>query len=242
MKKKQDSNPAFASHYQRLSRLTLAAICIVILTHLGLNTSFHGHEILDNQAQATAQSLGKQFALSAVPYVIEEDIAGLSQLTNNFASDAFIQSAYVFDKYGLLIAKSDNSSLYSNLLETPNSVPGITTLSSPIVQNIMHNEKRIGFARITYSFPAAIKTGHEYLHDVSQQIALMLIVSCILTWVLARKIKRWQVKRYILKSETSDENQLEFDENEEQQQAIERIQVKEQEQEQKKESANKSNE
>ena len=64
--------------------------------------------------------------------------------------------------------------------------------------------KRVGFVRLTYTFPAAIREGHDYLHEVSKQIALMLILSVVLTWVLARKIKRWQVKRYIRNAEQEE--------------------------------------
>lgn len=205
MKKNQDTNPAFASNYQRITRLMLAAICIIILTHLGFNTSFHGHEILANQSQMTATSLSKQFALSASPYVEKNEQTALVRLVNNFAQDRFIQSAAIFDKHGKLLAQSEHATLYSERLSDPISMPGISQISSPVINDIIADGQRIGFSRITFSHPAATKIGHEYLHDVSKQVAVMMIVSCILTWVLARKIKRWQVKRYIRKSEQDDE-------------------------------------
>lgn len=204
MKKTQDNNPAFASLYQRITRLTIAAICFVALTHIGLNSSFHGHEILQKQTHATAASLVNQFALSAAPYVADQDIESLTRLVNNLSKDGYIQAAYVFDKSGLLLAKSDHSTLYAERIESPESLPGVTSLATPILQDIMYDDMRVGFARITYSFPASNREAHDYLHEVVKQIGLMLLLSVMLTWVLARKIKRWQFKRYLKKTSTDD--------------------------------------
>ena len=205
MKKKQERNPAFASTYQRVSRLMIAAICLVALTHIGFNTSFKGHQILNNQSLTTAQGLAKQLALGASHAIAEENTARLDQLVNNFAQDEFIQTAAVFDKQGNLLSQSNFAASYQDLLKTPNALPGVSRLATPVISDVFVDDVRIGFVRLTYTFPAAIRTGHDYLHEVSKQIALMLVLSVVLTWVLARKIKRWQVKRYIKNAEQDDE-------------------------------------
>ena len=204
MKKNQDRNPAFASTYQRISRLMIAAICFIALTHIGFNTSFKGHQILNNQSQTTAQGLAKQLALSARFAIKDQDTQALTRLVNNFAQDEFIQTAAVFDKFGNLLSQSDFAASYQDLLKTPNALPGLSKLATPIIDDVFVEGERVGFVRLTYTFPAAIREGHEYLHEVSKQIALMLILSVILTWVLARKIKRWQVKRYIRNAEQEE--------------------------------------
>lgn len=205
MKKKQERNPAFASTYQRISRLTIAAICLLALTHIGFNTSFKGHQILDNQSLSTAESLVNQLAFGASTAISKNDTEAMSHLVNSFAQDEFIQTAALFDHHGHLLVQSENASTYQALLDTPNALPGVSRLATPVIEDVFYNSKRIGFARITYTFPAAIRVGHDYLHEVTKQIALMLILSVILTWVLARKIKRWQVKRYIRNTEQDEE-------------------------------------
>jgi membrane protein len=204
MKKNQDRNPAFASTYQRISRLMIAAICLVALTHIGFNTSFKGHQILEQQSKTTAQGLAKQLALGARTAIKEQDKKPLSQLVNNFAQDEFIQTAAIFDKYGNLLVQSNFAASYQDLLKTPSALPGLSKLATPVISDVFDQGKRVGFVRLTYTFPAAIREGHDYLHEVSKQIALMLILSVVLTWVLARKIKRWQVKRYIRNAEQEE--------------------------------------
>ena len=205
MKKNQERNPAFASTYQRISRLIIAAICLIALTHIGFNTSFKGHQILNKQNRATAQGLVEQLSLGASFAIKSQDEKALNQLVNNFAQNEFIQTAAVFDKHGNLLAQSDFAASYQDLLKTPNALPGLSKLATPVISDVFVNDKRIGFARLTYTFPAAIREGHDYLHEVSKQIGLMLILSVVLTWVLARKVKRWQVKRYIRNSEQDEE-------------------------------------
>ncbi|WP_372768189.1 AhpA/YtjB family protein [Pseudoalteromonas sp.] len=204
MKKNQDRNPAFASTYQRISRLMIAAICLIALTHIGFNTSFKGHQVLNNQSKATAKGLAKQLALGARFAIKGADNKMLNRLVNNFAQDEFIQTAAIFDKQGNLLAQSNFAASYQDLLETPSALPGLSKLATPVISDVFDQGKRIGFVRLTYTFPAAIREGHEYLHQVTKQIALMLILSVILTWVLARKVKRWQVKRYIRNTEQEE--------------------------------------
>ena len=205
MKKKQERNPAYASTYERVSRLTIAALCLTVLTYIGFNTSFKGHQILDNHSLKSAQGLAKQLALAAKEDILNTDIKALDRIVNNFAQDEFIQTAAVFDKQGNLLSHSKFATSYQELLATPNALPGLSKLSTPVIQDVFADSKRIGFVRLTYTFPAATRDAHDYLHELGTQIVLMLMLSVVLTWVLARKIKRWQFKRYIRSAEQEDE-------------------------------------
>ena len=205
MKKKQERNPAFASTYERVSRLIIAAICLVVLTYIGFNTSFKGHQILDNHSLNSAQGLAKQLSLAVKDNIVNTDIQALNRIVNNFAQDEFIQTAAVFDKQGNLLSQSKFAPSYQALLATPNALPGLSKLSTPVIQDVFVDTQRIGFVRLTYTFPAATRIGHDYLHELGKQIVLMLILSVVLTWVLARKIKRWQFKRYIRSAEQEEE-------------------------------------
>ncbi|SFC75709.1 AhpA/YtjB family protein [Pseudoalteromonas denitrificans] len=199
MKKKQLNNPLIATIYQRVSRLALTLICLFLLLNLGFNSSFHSHEILAQQTQHTARSLAQQMSYAASDAIVNNNPKQLKLIVNNMTKDPYIVSSSIFDKYGVLIIQSNNSFLYQDYMKQPNAMPGISKLSSPIIQPIFNGKKRLGFVRITYLSRAAMSKGHNYFHQLGRQIGLMLILSCILTWLTARTIKRWQVNRYTKK-------------------------------------------
>lgn len=199
MKKKQLNNPVIATIYQRISRLALTLICLFLLINLGLTSSFDSHEIIAKQTHHTARSLAFQMSYSASDAINNNQPEQLKPIVNNMVKDPFIVSASIFDKHGTLIIQSDDSFLYKEYLKQPNALPGISKLSSPVIQPMFDGKSRIGFVRITYLSRAAMNEGHNHFHQLGRQIGLMLILSCILTWLTARTIKRWQVNRYTKK-------------------------------------------
>ncbi|PAJ74630.1 smp protein [Pseudoalteromonas sp. NBT06-2] len=208
MKKKQLNNPTIATMYQRAFRLALTLICLFLLINLGFSSSFDSHEIIAKQTHHTARSLALQMSYAAKDALSNNKPKQLKTIVNNMVKDPYVVSASIFDKYGALIIQSDDSFLYQEYLKQPNAMPGISKLSSPIIQPMFNGKIRTGFVRITYLSRAAMSEGHNYFHKLSRQIGLMLILSCILTWLTARTIKRWQVNRYtkkILKQTKSSE-------------------------------------
>jgi len=199
MKKKQLNNPVIATIYQRVSRLALTLICLFLLINLGLTSSFDSHQIIEKQTHHTARSLAFQMSYSASDAINNNQPEQLKSIVNNMVKDPFIVSASIFDKHGTLVIQSENSFLYKEYLKQPNALPGISKLSSPVIQPMFDGKSRIGFVRITYLSRAAMNEGHSHFHQLGRQIGLMLILSCILTWLTARTIKRWQVNRYTKK-------------------------------------------
>jgi len=199
MKKKQLNNPVIATIYQRVSRLALTLICLFLLINLGLTSSFDSHQIIEKQTHHTARSLAFQMSYSASDAINNNQPEQLKSIVNNMVKDPFIVSASIFDKHGTLIIQSEDSFLYKEYLKQPNALPGISKLSSPVIQPMFDGKSRIGFVRITYLSRAAMNEGHSHFHQLGRQIGLMLILSCILTWLTARTIKRWQVNRYTKK-------------------------------------------
>ena len=199
MKKKQLNNPVIATIYQRVSRLALTLICLFLLINLGLTSSFDSHEIIEKQTHHTARSLAFQMSYSASDAINNNQPEQLKSIVNNMVKDPFIVSASIFDKHGTLMIQSEDSFLYKEYLKQPNALPGISKLSSPVIQPMFDGKSRIGFVRITYLTRAAMNEGHSHFHQLGRQIGLMLILSCILTWLTARTIKRWQVNRYTKK-------------------------------------------
>jgi len=199
MKKKQLNNPAIATMYQRASRLGLTLICLFLLINLGFNSSFDSHEIIAKQTHHTARSLALQMSYTASDAFNNNKPKQLKSIVNNMVKDPYVVSASIFDKHGTLISQSDDSFLYQEYLKQPNAMPGISKLSTPVVQPMFDGKIRTGFVRITYLSHAAMNEGHNYFHQLGRQVGLMLILSCILTWLTARTIKRWQVNRYTKK-------------------------------------------
>ncbi|MBE0362923.1 membrane protein [Pseudoalteromonas ulvae UL12] len=200
MKKTQLQNPAVASIYQRITRLSLALLCLFIFINIAFNTSFESHEILLKQSHTTARSLALQMSLTARDAIKEDDNTALQRIVDNVVKDPHVQSAAIFDQHGLLISKSANGYLYKEQLNQPKALPGISKLLTPVIEPITSKSgKRLGFVRLTYLSMAAMNEGHSYFHQLGRQIGLMLILCIVGTWLIARTIKRWQVMRYIRK-------------------------------------------
>ncbi|ATC95694.1 AhpA/YtjB family protein [Pseudoalteromonas tunicata] len=205
MKKTQLKNPAVASRYQRLTRLSLALLCLFIFVNIAFNSSFQSHDILLKQSHTTARSLALQMSLAARDAIRVDDKAALERIVNNLVQDPYVQSAAIFDPFGELITKSNNGYLYKEQINQPKALPGVSQLLTPVIEPIISQSgKRLGFVRLTYLSRAAMHEGHSYFHQLGRQIALMLILSIVGTWLVARGIKRWQVLRYIRKISLHD--------------------------------------
>ncbi len=195
MKKIQLKNPIIASIYQRISRLSLTMICFFALIYMGYNSSFQSHDILYKQSQITSRSLILQMSYWAKDAIKQRNKLQLHHIANDVIKVPYIHSAAIFDQYGTLLAKSDNSKLYQHHTDKQ-AMPGINKELTPLVESVFANGKRIGFVRISYESHKAMSAGHSYFHSLGRQIGIMLILCCVLTWLFARTIKRWQIKRY----------------------------------------------
>lgn len=201
MKNNHIKNPLTASQKKRLLRLLLAAGCFVLLSWVGVNSSFQSHQLLYDNADNTARSLTKFMALNVKTPLVEKNKPQLNTICNNLTKDEFVLSATIYDQKGLLIASSDNWQINHVFGQLPDSTPGISKLKTPFVEPIISDDDRpLGFVSVTYLTRAAIADSHRHFHDLGRQVLLMLVIACIFTWQLGRGLKRWQVNRYIRKS------------------------------------------
>ena len=201
MKNNHLKNPLTASQKKRLVRLLLAAGCFVLLSWVGINSSFQSHQLLYDNANSAAKSLTQFMALNAKNPLIEKNKPQLTTLCNNISKDEFVLSATIYDKQGVVLASSDNWQSHHVYGLLPDSSPGISKLKTPFVEQVISDDNRpIGFVSITYLTRAAVSASHNHFHDLGRQVLLMLVIACIFTWQLGRGLKRWQVNRYIQKT------------------------------------------
>lgn len=201
MKNNHLKNPISASQKKRLLRLLLAAGCFVLLSWVGVNSSFQSHQLLYDSADNTAQSLTQFMALTVKTPLIEKNKPQLNTICNDIAKDEFVLSATIYDHQGILVASSDNWQSHHILGQLPESTPGISKLKTPFVEPVISDDDRpLGFVSVTYLTRAAISDSHSHFHDLGRQVLLMLVIACIFTWQLGRGLKRWQVNRYIRKT------------------------------------------
>lgn len=201
MKNNHLKNPISASQKKRLLRLLLAAGCFVLLSWVGVNSSFQSHQLLYDSADNTAQSLTQFMALNVKTPLIEKNKPQLNTICNDIAKDEFVLSATIYDHQGVLVASSDNWQSHHILGQLPESTPGISKLKTPFVEPVISDDDRpLGFVSVTYLTRAAISDSHSHFHDLGRQVLLMLVIACIFTWQLGRGLKRWQVNRYIRKT------------------------------------------
>ncbi|MBB1449199.1 AhpA/YtjB family protein, partial [Pseudoalteromonas sp. SG41-6] len=108
MKNNHLKNPISASQKKRLVRLFLAAACFVLLSWVGVNSSFQSHQLLYDSADSTAKSLTQFMALNVKTPLIEKNKPQLNAICNDISKDEFVLSATIYDQQGILIASSDN--------------------------------------------------------------------------------------------------------------------------------------
>ncbi|KPZ62382.1 hypothetical protein AN389_00834 [Pseudoalteromonas sp. P1-7a] len=201
MKNNHIKSPLSASQRKRIIRLLLAAGCFVLLSFVGVNSSFESHQLLYNSADNTAKSLARFMALNAKEPLLAKNKPQLTALCNDISKDDFVLSATIYDQQGVLIASSDHWQSHHVFGQLPESTPGISKLKTPFVEPVVSDiDKPLGFVSITYLTRAAISDSHNHFHDLGRQVLLMLVIACIFTWQLGRGLKRWQVNRYMQKT------------------------------------------
>ncbi|MEH6482276.1 MULTISPECIES: AhpA/YtjB family protein [Pseudoalteromonas] len=201
MKNNHIKNPISASQRKRLVRLILAAGCFLLLSWVGVNSSFQSHQLLYDSADSTAKSLTQFMALNVETPLIEKNKPQLNAICNDISKDEFVLSATIYDQQGILLASSDNWQSHHVYGQLSDSTPGISKLKTPFMEPVISDDDRpIGFVSITYLTRAAISDSHNHFHDLGRQVLLMLVIACIFTWQLGRGLKRWQVNRYMQKT------------------------------------------
>lgn len=201
MKNNHLKNPITASQKKRLVRLLLATACLILLSWVGINSSFQSHQLLYDSADSTAKSLTKFMALNAKTPLIEKNKPQLNALCNNISKDEFVLSATIYDQQGMLIASSDNWQSLHISGQLSESTPGVSKLKTPFIEPVVSDDDRpVGFVSITYLTRAAVTSSHNHFHDLGRQVLLMLVIACIFTWQFGRGLKIWQVNRYIQKT------------------------------------------
>ena len=125
MKNNHLKNPITASQRKRLVRLFLAAGCFVLLSWVGVNSSFQSHQLLYDSADSTAKSLTQFMALNAKTPLIEKNKPQLNEICNDISKDEFVLSATIYDQQGILIASSDNWQSHHILVNFPTQPLGL---------------------------------------------------------------------------------------------------------------------
>ncbi|MBE0369462.1 smp protein [Pseudoalteromonas sp. MMG013] len=186
---------------RRLVRLLIAAACFLLLTHIAFTTSFESHQLLHKQADNTARSLTAQLALNAAQPLKRNDLPALRQLANHLASDPFVMGVSIYNQQGKLKISNDGFTPRQPLNALPSALPGISKIKTPIVVQVIDNEKTpIGFVNTVYLTESAMSQSHQHFHELGRMVLLMLVITGVFTWQIGRALKRWEVKRQIRKS------------------------------------------
>ncbi|WP_349285668.1 AhpA/YtjB family protein [Pseudoalteromonas sp. BZB3] len=205
MKNTQALDLITSSKNRRLIRLIIAAACFITLTWIAFNTSFRSHQLLNNQAHQAARSLAQQTAWNASYSMQSQELDKLEKLTKNLAKDPYVLGAAIYDHQGQLLTKSEGFQAEPLNQGIAKQLPGISKLKDAIVLPITNaDDKPLGFVNMVYLTQDAMSESHHHFHELGRMVLLMLIITCVFTWQLGRALKRWEVKRQILKSEQDD--------------------------------------
>ena len=86
---------------------------------------------------------------------------------------------------------------YQNL---PKTLPGLSKTKSIISEPVYTpTGQPLGFVNMVYLTEAAMARSHEHFHELGRVVLLMLLITVVFTWQIARALKRWEVRRRFIK-------------------------------------------
>lgn len=185
---------------RRLLRLCIAAVSLVMITWLAFNTSFESHRLLHNGADLTARSLTKQLAKNVALPLSRNDTPRLNALANHLAADDFVLQVAIYDNQGRFLVASNGIQAPTNYQNLPQTLPGLSKTKSIISEPVYTpNGQPLGFVNMVYLTEAAMAQSHDHFHELGRVVLLMLLITVVFTWQIARALKRWEVRRRFLK-------------------------------------------
>lgn len=162
-------------------QLAVAVVGIWFILHSWSAARAEGQRVLQQQNQLLMRET--LIALShTAGYLLENDqLEGLSQLTQNLAENPFLHDVVVYDANGVRLSWSEANSAARLLYRPDQPLPLI-----PMVQEIRVNNQLLGYIKISVLNDKSLFPGYSYWQQLMQQMLGLLLLTGAIGMLLKR--------------------------------------------------------
>ncbi|GGW71672.1 hypothetical protein GCM10008111_29720 [Alishewanella tabrizica] len=189
------------SSFITLLQLAIAVLGIWFILHSWVEAKNKGQQVLLQQNQLIMRET--LIALShTAAYLLENDqLEGLSQLTQHIAENPFLHDVVVYDANGVRLSWSEANTAARLLYRPDQQLPLI-----PMVQEIKTNEQLLGYIKISLLHDQRLFPGYSYWQQLMQQMLGLLLLAGAVVMLLKRSFFRLnqRYRRFVPISRTND--------------------------------------
>lgn len=173
------------SSFITLLQLAIAVLGIWFILHSWVSARAEGQRVLQQQNQLLMRETLVALSYTA-GYLLENDqLEGLSQLTQHIAENPFLHDVVVYDANGVRLSWSEANTPARLLYRPDQPLPLI-----PMVQEIRVNEQLLGYMKISLLHDQNLFPGYSYWQQLMQQMLGLLLLTGAVTMLLKRSFYR----------------------------------------------------
>lgn len=173
------------SSFITLLQLAIAVLGIWFILHSWVDARTTGQQVLQQQNQLLMRETLVALSHTA-GYLLENDqLEGLSQLTQHIAENPFLHDVVVYDANGVRLSWSEANTAARLLYRPDQQLPLI-----PMVQEIRVNEQLLGYMKISLLHEQSLFPGYSYWQQLMQQMLGLLLLAGAVTMLLKRSFYR----------------------------------------------------
>jgi len=177
--------PKKSARLFRWVQLLLAGIGLLALLQWWHDTNQQGQRLFAEQSSVLMRETLKALAQTAA-YLIENDqLDGLTALTQQLASNPYLHDVVVYDANGVRLSES-SASEPARLLYAPQHEVEL----QPMVQEIYQGDQFLGYIKISLKQDTGFSAVSGSWHAIMEQVLWMLILAAIIA-LMARSSLLW---------------------------------------------------
>lgn len=173
------------SSFITLLQLAIAVLGIWFILHSWVSARAEGQRVLQQQNQLLMRETLVALSHTA-GYLLENDqLEGLSQLTQHIAENPFLHDVVVYDANGVRLSWSEATTAARLLYRPDQPLPLI-----PMVQEIRVNNQLLGYIKLSLLHDQNLFPGYRYWQQLMQQMLGLLLLTGAVTMLLKRSFYR----------------------------------------------------
>ena len=177
--------PKKSARLFRWVQLLVASIGLVALLQWWNDSNQQGQRLFAEQSSVLMRETLKALAQTAA-YLIENDqLDGLTALTQQLASSPYLHDVVVYDANGVRLSESPGSEP-ARLLYAPQHEIDL----QPMVQEIYQGEQLLGYIKISLKQDTGFSAVSSAWHAMMEQVLWMLVLAAVIA-LMARSSLLW---------------------------------------------------
>lgn len=190
--------PAQTSSAIKLLQLAVAVAGLWLLLHSWVVTRQQGEALLREQSTQLMRETLKTLSSTAA-YLIENDqLDGLTQMTNDIATSAYLHDVVVYDSNGVRMSWSDGSAPARRLYAPSNDEALL-----PMVQEITREQQLLGYIKVSLRLDESVLPVAQGWQQLMHQVMAMLLLAGVVTFFLKRGFSRFSRQSFRLSKTSS---------------------------------------